>query len=284
MTIAEELNEQLDPKHIRPPPRGKFGDYIEAHHAIREANRIFGWDGWSRITEPDLIGSFEDGEGYWHAFYSARCTITVYCEQFEVNRQGHGNGSGKSKDMGSAHESALKEAESDAMKRALMTFGDPFGLALYDKEKAHVAAAWPDGPFKNKTAAKKHWREVMPDLIKECWSVQEVNDLLKENSKAIEQTLGAGDEMASWIEGDGEDWEGIKPVAIARRETLDGPLGILLAGMLEQNTPAALREWSEKGPTLEYAESLPETEAGEYAIKLDEQIKAIDSAATTEAG
>ena len=37
-----------------------------------------------------------------------------------------------------ANESAAKEAEPDAMKRALMTFGDPFGLALYDKDKANV--------------------------------------------------------------------------------------------------------------------------------------------------
>ena len=38
-------------------------------------------------------------------------------------------------DLGQAHESALKEAETDAMKRALMTFGNPFGLALYDKQQ-----------------------------------------------------------------------------------------------------------------------------------------------------
>ncbi len=40
--------------------------------------------------------------------------------------------------MGQAHESALKEAETDAMKRAFMTFGNPFGLALYDKTQANV--------------------------------------------------------------------------------------------------------------------------------------------------
>ncbi len=34
--------------------------------------------------------------------------------------------------------SAIKEAETDAMKRALMTFGNPFGLALYDKDQANV--------------------------------------------------------------------------------------------------------------------------------------------------
>jgi hypothetical protein len=37
--------------------------------------------------------------------------------------------------LGQAHESALKEAETDAMKRALMAFGNPFGLALHNKQK-----------------------------------------------------------------------------------------------------------------------------------------------------
>jgi hypothetical protein len=43
--------------------------------------------------------------------------------------------------LGQAHESALKEAETDAMKRALMTFGNPFGLALYDKAQRQVSSA-----------------------------------------------------------------------------------------------------------------------------------------------
>lgn len=34
-----------------------------------------------------------------------------------------------------------KEAETDAMKRALMTFGNPFGLALYDKRQREVTGA-----------------------------------------------------------------------------------------------------------------------------------------------
>ena len=38
-------------------------------------------------------------------------------------------------DLGQAHESAIKEAETDSMGRALMTLGNPFGLALYDKQQ-----------------------------------------------------------------------------------------------------------------------------------------------------
>jgi hypothetical protein len=44
-------------------------------------------------------------------------------------------------DLGQAHESALKEAETDAMKRALMTFGNPFGLALYDRRQREVTSS-----------------------------------------------------------------------------------------------------------------------------------------------
>jgi len=40
--------------------------------------------------------------------------------------------------LGEAHESALKEAETDATKRALVTFGNLFGLALYDKQQLGV--------------------------------------------------------------------------------------------------------------------------------------------------
>jgi hypothetical protein len=47
--------------------------------------------------------------------------------------------------LGQAHESALKEAETDAMKRALMTFGNPFGLALYDKKQREVTGEPPGG-------------------------------------------------------------------------------------------------------------------------------------------
>jgi len=46
-------------------------------------------------------------------------------------------------DQGLAHESALKEAETDAMKRALMTFGNAFGLARDDKQQRQVATSHP---------------------------------------------------------------------------------------------------------------------------------------------
>jgi len=58
-----------------------------------------------------------------------------------ICREGCGTGQGSGQTPGEAHESALKEAETDAMKRALMTFGNPFGLALYDRERKGVRGA-----------------------------------------------------------------------------------------------------------------------------------------------
>ena len=129
---------------------GKKLSYIEAWHAIAEANRIFGFDGWNRETvELRQLGdprTTQDryGKDQIRVGYSARVRITVLTPTGSlIVREGCGFGSGIDKDVDQAHESALKEAESDAMKRALMTFGNPFGLALYDKTQANVAVVEP---------------------------------------------------------------------------------------------------------------------------------------------
>jgi len=124
---------------------GKTLSYIEAWHAIAEANRIFGFGQWDRETvelrqlgEPRVTQD-KYGKDQMRVGYSARVRITVRAGDSVIIREGCGFGSGIDKDTDQAHESALKEAESDAMKRALMTFGNAFGLALYDKRQANVA-------------------------------------------------------------------------------------------------------------------------------------------------
>ena len=121
---------------------GKPVSYIEGWHAIAEANRIFGFDAWSRetidlrcVSEREREIGKDKAPG-WGVSYIARVRVTVG----DLVREGCGTGHGIDRDLGQAHESALKEAETDAMKRALMTFGNPFGLALYDKEQNNVAA------------------------------------------------------------------------------------------------------------------------------------------------
>lgn len=144
----EELKKPLDPRHVASRSQGGGQvSYIEGWHAIAEANRIFGFDGWTRETlDLRQLGEPYEVNGKWRVNYSAKVCIRVLVPgDFGtlVSRDGCGFGQGIDKDVGQAHESALKEAETDAMKRALMTFGNPFGLALYDKSRANVQAPPP---------------------------------------------------------------------------------------------------------------------------------------------
>jgi DNA repair and recombination protein RAD52 len=140
MTFTPEQNKALsaplDPKHVASRSQaGRSLSYIEGWHTIAEANRIFGFDAWNRETiDLRLLGEPRSVDGKARVEYMARVRITVG----DTVREGCGFGQGIDKDVGQAHESALKEAETDAMKRALMTFGNPFGLALYDKSQANV--------------------------------------------------------------------------------------------------------------------------------------------------
>jgi DNA repair and recombination protein RAD52 len=145
---------------------GRTLSYIEGWWAIREANRIFGFDGWARETidlrmvseKGRQIGKPPNTSLGWGVTYIARVRITVGTV---IIREGCGTGHGIDRDLGQAHESALKEAETDAMKRALMTFGNSFGLALYDKEQTEVQ----HGPDPDVAEGVKNWMEKQTAII-----------------------------------------------------------------------------------------------------------------------
>ena len=143
------LSAPLDRAKVRQRDQGRSQvSYLEGWQVIAEANRIFGFDGWQRETvalrcvkqSERSIG--RDNRPGWGVTYTARVRISVSTTgQPTLIREGSGAGHGIDVDLGQAHESALKEAETDAMKRALMTFGNPFGLALYDKHQREVTGA-----------------------------------------------------------------------------------------------------------------------------------------------
>ena len=131
---TEQLNQPIDPKNVETRDGNRSGSlqlaYVESWHVIKEANRIFGFDGWSSETiQLDCVQSDD-----LCVTYIAKVRVTVG----DVIREGVGAGHGKGErvNLGDKHESAVKEAESDARKRALMQFGNQFGLSLYDRSKA----------------------------------------------------------------------------------------------------------------------------------------------------
>lgn len=109
----------LDNVKQRDGHRGRKLDYISGEHAIAEANRIFGFDGWS--CETVHMECVKENP----PTYIARVRVRAG----GVTREGWGG------DSKPDHENACKGAETDAIKRALRTFGNQFGLPLYDKEE-----------------------------------------------------------------------------------------------------------------------------------------------------
>ena len=164
MSFNEEqkklLNQKINKKNVsfRSGGGGQQLAYVESWHVIQEANRIFGFDGWSSETiETSLV--FEDLKC---VSYIAKVRITVG----NVIREGTGAGHGRMGGVGDKHESAIKEAESDARKRALMQFGDSFGLSLYDKDKAWLKTE--DSKPATTSSNKPIERSESDKFIREC--------------------------------------------------------------------------------------------------------------------
>ena len=137
MTFTEkqiqQLSEPILAKNVKERDGNSAGTfqlaYVEGWHVIDEANRIFGYSGWTSETiETKLVA-----EEQKCISYIAKVRITVG----DVVREGTGAGHGRFGSLGEKHESAIKEAETDARKRAFMQFGNQFGLSLYNgKDKS----------------------------------------------------------------------------------------------------------------------------------------------------
>src|SRR5215472_17002532 len=128
----QALRRNLNSRYIRTRSvNGRELSYIEGWYAISEANRIFGFDGWNRETLESRCALARETRGSFLAIYIARVRVTVHADGATIIREGHGTGEGRGTSLGEVHDIALKAAETDATKRALATFGKPFGLELY---------------------------------------------------------------------------------------------------------------------------------------------------------
>ena len=144
------LEGKLDKANVksRRGANGKALSYLEAWHVIDVANEVFGFGNWDAETvemkrehEPVQIPpSEENPKGGIVVTDSARVRVTVHSldGSRKVVRERSGGHRGFGPTVGQAVEDCIKAAESDATKRAFVTFGNIFGLALYDKEQKGV--------------------------------------------------------------------------------------------------------------------------------------------------
>lgn len=141
----DRLNDDLPTRAIASREQaGRTFSYVEGWWVIDRLNAIVGPGEWSYDCEPRLVVEAERDGGTdrngkpkgmrWHVTYTAKCTLRVGGAVIGD----HGAGHGVDKDQGAAHESAIKEACTDALKRCAKSLGRSLGLALYDKEQAHV--------------------------------------------------------------------------------------------------------------------------------------------------
>ncbi|MCT7471019.1 Rad52/Rad22 family DNA repair protein [Aliarcobacter cryaerophilus] len=133
------LNQELDSSRIKTREKGNISIfYIEGYQVIETANKIFGFGNWSYSISKLEHVSQEQNQNQNHVIcYKAIVQVLIHSENHtqDVSREDVGFGTGVAKTQADAHEGAAKEAVTDALKRAMRSFGNQFGNSLYDKSR-----------------------------------------------------------------------------------------------------------------------------------------------------
>lgn len=144
--IQKRLNGPL-PAHAvrqREASKGQTLSYVDGFYVFDLLNDVLGVGGWTyTVHSLDLVQDetkTKDGKERRYIGYLCRVELTVIYEGVYpyLTIQDVGFGQGIDADTGKAHESAAKEAVTDAVKRAARKLGRACGLALYDKSQEHV--------------------------------------------------------------------------------------------------------------------------------------------------
>ena len=134
-TVIKELEQPLGPALVsqRKGRAGRTYAYIEGRIAIQQANRILGFGGWGYevVNGPSLqvIESVDSKTGevrQTHA-YTATVRVNVPGVPSRTDVGFHT----VAEESAEGHETAYKGSVTDGLKRALRTFGDQLGNALY---------------------------------------------------------------------------------------------------------------------------------------------------------
>jgi len=142
--VENEANKKIPREEVslRDGGGGKKLSYLESHYVIQRMNEVFGVCGWdSETVEMRQVNGTEAKPSYVAKVRLSAIVNTGDGGYMRVVKEGFGFGSDKS--GLNPHEMAVKEAESDAFKRAARQFGMSLGLALYSKEQENVEEAAP---------------------------------------------------------------------------------------------------------------------------------------------
>ncbi len=136
-SVVALLEEKLDPRLVarRKGPNGHLVRYLEGFQAINQANRVFGPDHWgAELVAPVSYHELSRSQ----ANNGAIASTGIYSATVRVRVRGclpkaDVGSATTADDSAEAHETAIKAAVTDGMKRALRQFGDQFANALYER-------------------------------------------------------------------------------------------------------------------------------------------------------
>ena len=133
--VTQALGQPLDPA-LASQRKGRAGrsyDYLEGHVVIEQANRIFGYGGWGYELAGDVTlrqvetVDTQTGEVKVSLGYSAPVRVTVAGALPRTDIGVHP----VAEDTLDGHDTAIKGAVTDGMKRAFRSFGVQFGNGFY---------------------------------------------------------------------------------------------------------------------------------------------------------
>ena len=145
--VSQALGQPIDPDLVsqRKGRGGRTFDYLEGHAVIDQANRIFGYGGWGY----ELVGDVtlrrietvnpQTGEVKVEQGYSAPVRVTVAGALPRTDLGVHP----VTEDNFDGHDTAMKAAVTDGMKRALRSFGAQFGNSFYGDQPLASNSAQP---------------------------------------------------------------------------------------------------------------------------------------------
>ena len=133
--VTQALGQPLDPELVsqRKGRGGKSFDYLEGHAVIDQANLIFGYGGWGYELAGDVTlrrietVNPQTGEVKVDQGYSAPVRVTVAGALPRTDLGVHP----VTEDNFDGHDTAMKGAVTDGLKRAFRSFGVQFGNGFY---------------------------------------------------------------------------------------------------------------------------------------------------------
>lgn len=147
------LKYDIEPSRVKSRTKGNINlSYLEGFDLLETANKIFGHGNWSyNITSLDQVSQETNSNQNVVICYKAIVKLTVYSLDHGkyITKEDVGFGTGIAKTLADAHEGGAKEAVTDAIKRAMRSFGNQFGNSLYDKSRNHQAQATPNSQIAN---------------------------------------------------------------------------------------------------------------------------------------